>query len=668
VHSSPALGADSTVYFGSLDSTFYALSTVDGTLKWKRKTGADINGPPALGSDGTVYVGSLDNYLYAFDTGSETGAPASAWPEFGHDSRNSFRAVRQVATGQFKFYFKAENMVSSTPAFNDDGTLYFGSRDHYLYAASPEGILQWKYKAAGPIITSPVLGSDGTVFFGSWNSEFYALNSDGSLKWKLYIPGAIRSTPALSPNGTLYFGHRNKLYAVSTVGRVKWTFEPNDNYNPPAIGRDGTVYYVSGGDGTCLYAVSVKGTLSWKYTLDNETTGGVSIGPDGTIHVAAGDLYAVNPEGTLKWKYEAAGSPPDSFNLTPIVGPDSTVYAAGSGSFLYAVNSDGTLEWSAETGAGAQMPPVLGADGTIYIASKENSVFALNSDGSLKWTKSVGHRLDPVYPTYPALGEDGTLYLGTRDSLLLGIETGTGEGLAVGGWPKVGLNLGNTGSLWESYVPPEKNCDFSGDGIIAIGDVIFFLLLARSDYDDPRLDWNGDGVFEINDAIALLIDIRNGDCPETSLQLASSGNEEQIEKVGGLTAAEIKYLEETILNMPLSPEELSVIRLALYGVSTDAPSLPRAFSLAQNFPNPFNPATTISYEIPAGDPVKVTLQIFNSRGALVRSLVDSERDPGAHTAFWDGTDTAGRKAASGVYFYRITAGEFSRTRKMVLLK
>ena len=66
--------------------------------------------------------------------------------------------------------------------------------------------------------------------------------------------------------------------------------------------------------------------------------------------------------------------------------------------------------------------------------------------------------------------------------------------------------------------------------------------------------------------------------------------------------------------------------------------------------------------------MRVTLKIFNTRGALVRTLVDSERSPGTHTAFWDGTDSAGRRVPSGVYFYRINAGDFSKTRKMVLLK
>jgi len=91
-------------------------------------------------------------------------------------------------------------------------------------------------------------------------------------------------------------------------------------------------------------------------------------------------------------------------------------------------------------------------------------------------------------------------------------------------------------------------------------------------------------------------------------------------------------------------------------------------SLAQNYPNPFNPSTTIEYSI--AEPGPVTLKVYNVAGQLVRTLVD-ERRAGArasYTATWDGRGDNGVPVASGVYFYRIVAKNFSQTRKMVLLK
>ncbi|MEA2062724.1 MAG: two-component regulator propeller domain-containing protein, partial [Gemmatimonadota bacterium] len=98
-------------------------------------------------------------------------------------------------------------------------------------------------------------------------------------------------------------------------------------------------------------------------------------------------------------------------------------------------------------------------------------------------------------------------------------------------------------------------------------------------------------------------------------------------------------------------------------------ALPRSFSLGQNFPNPFNPSTTISYCIPGPeDQVMVKLEVYNLRGQLVRRLENSLRAPGAYQVDWDGRDERRRAVSSGVYFYRIQAGQFSRTRKMVILK
>jgi len=96
--------------------------------------------------------------------------------------------------------------------------------------------------------------------------------------------------------------------------------------------------------------------------------------------------------------------------------------------------------------------------------------------------------------------------------------------------------------------------------------------------------------------------------------------------------------------------------------------LPKAFALSQNFPNPFNPSTTIAFDIPEGQKVHVTLNVYNMRGQLVRSLVNEVRNEGAYQIQWDGMDNNGGKVSSGVYFYRIKAGDFSNTRKMVILK
>ena len=102
------------------------------------------------------------------------------------------------------------------------------------------------------------------------------------------------------------------------------------------------------------------------------------------------------------------------------------------------------------------------------------------------------------------------------------------------------------------------------------------------------------------------------------------------------------------------------------GVGADTPPLP-AFSLQQNFPNPFNPSTQIRFSL-ALDSV-VSLRIYDLEGRLIRYLVPgTQLDAGRHSVEWDGRDRRGREVSSGVYFYSLDTDEFSDTRKMVLVR
>ena len=93
--------------------------------------------------------------------------------------------------------------------------------------------------------------------------------------------------------------------------------------------------------------------------------------------------------------------------------------------------------------------------------------------------------------------------------------------------------------------------------------------------------------------------------------------------------------------------------------------LPSEVALGQNYPNPFNPSTLIPYQLSAPSPVR--LEVFNILGQRVTTLVDGQQGAGAYMARWDGTDAAGRAAASGVYFYRLTVAGAHQTGKMVLV-
>ncbi len=105
--------------------------------------------------------------------------------------------------------------------------------------------------------------------------------------------------------------------------------------------------------------------------------------------------------------------------------------------------------------------------------------------------------------------------------------------------------------------------------------------------------------------------------------------------------------------------------LPVYSTAVGDEPVPQAFRLHQNFPNPFNPSTTISYELDRDMPVE--LDIFSITGQHVRTLSCLSCSAGVHSVVWDGCGENGVKAAAGVYFYRLKAGGAVETRKMLLL-
>ncbi len=107
-----------------------------------------------------------------------------------------------------------------------------------------------------------------------------------------------------------------------------------------------------------------------------------------------------------------------------------------------------------------------------------------------------------------------------------------------------------------------------------------------------------------------------------------------------------------------------VITLNPSGIISD--EKPSEFVLYQNYPNPFNPTTTIKYAVPKNE--KISLKIYDVLGREVKTLVNSVKAPGIYSVTWNGSNNSGSKVASGIYFYRLKAGNFVNVKKMILLK
>ena len=133
-----------------------------------------------------------------------------------------------------------------------------------------------------------------------------------------------------------------------------------------------------------------------------------------------------------------------------------------------------------------------------------------------------------------------------------------------------------------------------------------------------------------------------------------------------LTLWTLNYIVES------SDEEFTVISQAGEFVlsntllSIDSGIIPEVFALHQNYPNPFNPVTSLRYDLPEDGFVNIT--IYDMMGRIVRSLVNSKQASGYHSIKWNATNNKNEPVSAGLYLYTIQAGEFRKTRKMVLLK
>ena len=116
------------------------------------------------------------------------------------------------------------------------------------------------------------------------------------------------------------------------------------------------------------------------------------------------------------------------------------------------------------------------------------------------------------------------------------------------------------------------------------------------------------------------------------------------------------WFADTEIKIPNSTEETETL----------PPDVPVRFELHQNYPNPFNPSTTIEFDL--ATPSRVKVEVFNILGQRMALLVNELLAVGRHKVAWNATDDSGGPASSGVYLYRINAGDFVRTRTMTLVK
>jgi len=327
IHSSPVIGKDGTIYFGTLDGVFHALNS-DSTEKWRFQAPIDFitNEPSSKAIYSTATIG--DDAIY-----------------FGCDNR-----VLYVLNfdGSKEWEYLTSSEIKGSPAIGEKG-IYF-SNDETLYAVDFDGKERWRVELG---LRCLVAFKDDRLYAGCDDGYLYVYNEDKTETWKKKVNPFKSGFMPVVTEDRVYALTSDGLTAFDLEGLKMWGYKKNTIVHAPAVGDDGMVYAVfsdeTKNDG--LTALT-SGLETWKFDPKDDFGEDIIASPvvdkQGIVYVlTGGTLYAIdgrdvkfvsnfNPQTKLKAKWEVAVSSIDEDISTSIaIGGDGTLYF-GYGSKLYA--------------------------------------------------------------------------------------------------------------------------------------------------------------------------------------------------------------------------------------------------------------------------------------------------------------------------------------------
>ncbi|MCF8243414.1 MAG: PQQ-binding-like beta-propeller repeat protein [Melioribacteraceae bacterium] len=450
-----------------------------------------------------------------------------------------------------------------------------------------------------------------------------------TIVWTEDMPDGIFSGPVIGEEGNLYFGSYYQLdsadhfYSYTADGNFRWDYTLGNNRPPQSgvlVDSSNTVYFGSL-DGY-LYALNSDGTLKWKYYSGLITEVVIpNIDLEGKIYVTnnpEGELVSINPDGTLNWKVKYDEG---FIQKSPVFSPDGqTIYIFGFHNNLYAINLDGSLKWKFNCGL-SQKAPAIDNEGNLYFLPEEvpQKLYSLKPDGTIRWEVTL---INSSYiPTYsaPAIDSEGNIYIALGSAIM----SYTYEG-EYRWWYIIGTNPDEYDDFWQPLI-----CD--SEGTVYVGSTFGYYYYAISS--EGELKWklplNG---YQVDNTGAIAED--------GTLYLGVHKS-----SLGTNQDSTLIAIRDTNTTAIREDKEVSVSEYRLY----------------QNYPNPFNPSTNIIYQIPQES--RVIIKLYDVLGREIRTLVNEYKNKGRYNLELDGSELS-----SGIYIYRITAGEFSASKKLVLMK
>jgi hypothetical protein len=343
-------------------------------------------------------------------------------------------------------------------------------------------------------------------------------------------------------------------------------------------------------------------------------------------------------------------------------------YADYDSGFATKINRSGEILWSSDF-ADLYTPSLKSkpdADGGVYFTwDNSNSTESrgiraqhIDSEGNLSWPQDGLHVIDVEgWDPAPLYDEQHGLYIIWRDGSGLLAQRLDEAGMRL--WVDEGLRLTSNSDTYNTYV---QDAIVNGEGGI-------FCIWAQQDYytqasihgmdvtpdGTPTTTWWTEGTGGL---------IAEGDRYLTSARLAAFGDGSSLIVWQGMIWGDEMYSDKQSKPNYYYYIDLYMQRIAVGQVieaAGEIPQMPLVYSLNQNYPNPFNPTTTISFSIAKAGPVSLT--VYDLLGRSVTTLMNEHLSSGNYQVPWDASSLP-----SGMYFYRLNAGEFSDVKKTVLLK
>jgi outer membrane protein assembly factor BamB len=573
----------------------------------------------------------------------------SPWPMFMHDLQHTGQSTNfGPQEANLLWSFTGAGAIQSCPVLDKEGNIYVGcgsmSGGTHFYSVDRYGNLRWSYVAADAFWSSPAISEQGVVYVGCWDYRVYAFEAaTGDTLWTFQTGGKVYPKPTIGNDGTIYVGSNDScFYAINPDGTLKWRYKTGGWVWESSAAIDGdSVIYVGSYDDS-LYAFYMDGSVKWTAYLGGNTSSSPSIDTDGTVYMGAFDDYlrAFNPDGSLKWSYLTGGN----VNPTTAIGANGVLYTGSNDDKVHAVDPEtGDSIWTYLTGSNINTSPIIDANGTIYAGSSDDMLHAVNPDGTGKWTFLTGNNVVST----PAIGDSKAIYFGSQDGNLYAL----GPKVAV--FAEAGGSAVPQGGILESWIRLVNN---------TYGWQTFYLAAwvtvpgvgERRVMPPTQLKIMPKGTMT-----GLVVHSVPSNAPAGSYTYTVKIGTSMME-IWDLHTFDFEVYEEATTGS----RSWEVVQFTLEGkdlLPRLGVDLPVSFSGLKSSPNPFNVSSTIGYTLEGSG--HVNLEVYDLLGRKVASLVDENQEAGEHSVIWDASEFA-----SGVYFYRLTVGDLTETKRMTLLK